>query len=175
MTSPKPGANWLPKPRGLPPTVAQRYFGNYVSQRDLATLISFCFIPTGWSGESIELPLCLWGPRQARPQEADLPVLKYHALWRRRQRAAAGRPLCTEAPGKRSNLSRALPRSRRELEPPRPLGVAGAGKLRREAEGPRVGFPHRPRPTSERRAPGFNASTSGLSPTRECPFYRVRV
>ena len=35
VTSPKPGANWLPNPRGLPPTVFPKYFGNYVSQRVL--------------------------------------------------------------------------------------------------------------------------------------------
>lgn len=76
-----------------------------------------------------------------------------------------GRPLCTEAPGKCSNLkSSPSTFKRRELEPPRPWESRVRWKLRREAEGPgglsTLASPHlqaAPRPS-------VSASTSGLSP-----------
>lgn len=164
VTSPKPGANWLPKPRGLPPTVAQRYFGTTFLRVGLATLISSLYSYGGGVGVS-ELPLSVFGglgrrgPRRARP-----PGIKIsRAVEAAGSELPPGRPLCTEAPGKRSNLKSSPSTSAWSfLELPGPLGVAG-GKLRRKRRTCGASTPALPHLQAAPR-PSFNASTSGLSP-----------
>ena len=131
VTSPKPGANWLPNPRGLPPTVSQQYFGNYVSQRVLRRwFLSALFLRGGWRWGT-GLALCPW--RALGASEGAAPGGRDLRVWKTISRAVEaggsepppGRPLYTEATGKCSTLKSSPSKfNLRELEPPRPLGVA---------------------------------------------------
>ena len=176
VTSSKPGANWLPKLRGLPPTVAQKYFGNYVSQRVLRRgFLSALFLRGAGGGGEVPSSLCLWGTSAgAAPGGRDLRVWKYPALWRRgtasRRRAAlfAQRPL-----GSAVTWSRAPPRSRGGSSSLPALGSRGCGGNSGGKRRDRVGFPHQPRPTSRRRRAQASVRLPPGYHQRECPFYSV--